>query len=156
MDPFTLLAGATALYNGIKSATDQGHEMLDVAERVGSLFARVAQITQITSAKKPRRLFQSEADFQAEAIKSYTLKQKAFDLQRQTKNLFISHYGAASWEAIQKEVTALRKEAQREAAAAIKEAEERRQDLIMGAWMLLGVVVAGVGLAATIFFYTHK
>jgi len=35
MDPFTLLAGATALYNGIKSATDAGHEAIDVVERVG-------------------------------------------------------------------------------------------------------------------------
>ena len=69
MDPFTLIASATAIYNGIKGAVDSGHEMLDVADRVGTLFARIAQIMQITSTKRKKKLFQSQAEFEAEAIK---------------------------------------------------------------------------------------
>jgi len=72
MDPFTLLAGATAIYNGIKSATDAGHEAIDVVERVGSLFARIAQITQLTSGNRKKKLFQSQAEYEAEAIKLYS------------------------------------------------------------------------------------
>ena len=47
MDPFTLIAGATAIYNSIKSAVDAGNDVMDTAEKVGTLFGRVAQIVQI-------------------------------------------------------------------------------------------------------------
>jgi len=156
MDPFTLLAGATALYNGIKSATDAGHEAIDVVERVGSLFARIAQITQLTSGQRKKKLFQSQAEYEAEAIKLYALRAKAQQLQLDTKNLFVGAYGQQAWIAIQKEVTEMRKEAVRQAAAAQKEAEERQAELILGAWMFLGVIVMALGLALFVYFTAHK
>lgn len=156
MDPFTLIAGATALYNGIKGAVDSGHEMLDVAEKVGSLFGRIAQITQLTSAKKKKRLFQSQAEYEAEAIKLYTLRAKAQQLQLDTKNLFVGAYGIAAWTSIQKEVTEMRKEAARAAAAAMREAEETRKDLIMGAWLIGAVIVFAICIAIGIVLFTHK
>jgi len=153
LDPFTLIAGATALYNGIKGAVDSGHEMMDVAEKVGSLFGRIAQITQLTSGKRHKRLFQSQAEFEAEAIKLYTLKAKAQQLQLDTRNLFVGAYGIAAWTSIQKEVTEMRKEAARQAAIAMKEAEENRKDIIMGAWMILAVLVFAGGLFITIVLF---
>jgi len=156
MDPFTLIAGATALYNGIKGAVDSGHEMLDVAEKVGNLFARVAQITQLTSGKKTKRLFQSQAEYEAEAIKLYTLKQKAQQLQLDTRNLFVGAYGIAAWTSIQKEVTEMRKEAQRQAAAAQREAEENRKDLIMGLWLIGAVILFSICVGIGMVVFTHK
>ena len=156
MDPFTLIAGATALYNGIKGAVDSGHEMLDVAEKVGSLFGRVAQITQLTSGKRKKKLFQSQAEYEAEAIKLYTLKQKAQKLQLDTRNLFVGAYGIAAWTSIQKEVTEMRKEAARAAAAAMREAEETRKDLIMGAWLIGAVIIFATCIAIGIVLFTHK
>ena len=156
MDPFTLIAGATALYNGIKGAVDSGHEMLDVAEKVGNLFARVAQITQLTSGKKTKRLFQSQGEYEAEAIKLYTLKQKAQKLQLDTRNLFVGAYGIAAWTSIQKEVTEMRKQAQREAAAAQREAEENRQDMIMGLWLIGAVILFSVCVGIGMVVFTHK
>lgn len=156
MDPFTLIAGATALYNGIKGAVDSGHEMLDVAEKVGSLFGRIAQITQLTSGKRKKKLFQSQAEYEAEAIKLYTLKQKAQKLQLDTRNLFVGAYGIAAWTSIQKEVTEMRKEAARAAAAAMREAEETRKDLIMGAWLIGAVIIFATCIAIGIVLFTHK
>jgi len=156
MDPFTLIAGATALYNGIKGAVDSGHEMLDVADRVGSLFGRIAQITQLTSGNRKKRMFQSQAEYEAEAIKLYTLKQKAQKLQLDTRNLFVGAYGIAAWTSIQKEVTEMRKEAARAAAAAMREAEETRQDLIMGAWLIGAVIIFATCIAIGIVLFTHK
>lgn len=156
MDPFTILAGAQAIYNGIKSMTDNGHEMLDTAEKVGSLFARIAQITQLTSGQRKKKLFQSQAEYEAEAIKLYALRSKAQQLQLDTKNLFVGAYGLAAWTSIQKEVTEMRKEAVRQAAAAQKEAEQNRAELIMGAWMFLGVIVAALSLALFVYFTAHK
>ena len=156
MDPFTLIAGATALYNGIKGAVDSGHEMLDVAEKVGSLFARGAQITQLTSGNRKKRLFQSQGEYEAEAIKLYTLKQKAQKLQLDTRNLFVGAYGIAAWASIQKEVTEMRKQAQREAAAAQREAEENMKDLIMGAWLVGAVVLFSVCVGIGMVLFAHK
>jgi len=156
MDPFTLIAGATAIYNGIKGAVDSGHQMLDVADRVGTLFGRIAQITQLTSAKKKKKLFQSQAEYEAEAIKLYTLKQKAQQLQLDTRNLFISAYGVAAWSSIQKEIIEMRKEAQREAAAAQREAEENRKDMIMGAWLIGAVILFSVCVGIGMVLFAHK
>jgi hypothetical protein len=156
MDPFTLIAGATALYNGIKGAVDSGHEMMDVAERVGSLFGRIAQITQLTSGNRKKRMFQSQAEYEAEAIKLYTLKQKAQKLQLDTRNLFVGAYGIGAWTSIQKEVTEMRKEAARAAAAAMREAEETRKDLIMGAWLIGAVIIFAICIAIGIVLFTHK
>jgi len=153
LDPFTLIAGATTLYNGIKSMVDNGHDMLDTAEKVGSLFGRIAQITQLTSGKKNKRLFQSQAEYEAEAIKLYTLKQKAQKLQLDTRNLFVSVYGLAAWSAIQKEIIEARKEAHRQIIAAQREAEENRKDLIMGAYLIGAVILfaACVGIGMVLF-----
>ena len=156
MDPFTLIAGATALYNGIKGAVDSGHEMLDVAEKVGNLFGRIAQITQLTSGRRKKKLFQSQAEYEAEAIKLYTLKQKAQQLQLDTRNLFVGAYGIGAWDSIQKEVTEMRKEAQRQAAAAQREAEENQKDLIMGAWLIGAVILFAVCVAIGMLLFTHK
>jgi len=156
LDPFTLIAGATSLYNGIKSMVDNGHDMLDTAEKVGSLFGRIAQITQLTSAKKKKKLFQSQAEYEAEAIKLYTLKQKAQQLQLDTRNLFVGAYGIAAWTSIQKEVTEMRKEAARQAAIAMKEAEENRKDLILGVWLLGAVVLFALAVGIAMVVFTHK
>lgn len=156
LDPFTLIAGATALYNGIKGAVDSGHEMMDVAEKVGNLFSRIATITQLTSAKKKKRLFQSQGEYEAEAIKLYTLKAKAQQLQLDTRNLFVGAYGIAAWTSIQKEVTEMRKEAARQTAIAMKEAEENRKDLIMGAWLLGAVVLFALAVGIAMVVFTHK
>ena len=156
MDPFTLIAGASALFSTIKSATDAGHEMLDTAGKVSDLFGRIAKIVQLTSGKRKKKLFQSQAEYEAEAIKLYTLKQKAQKLQLDTRNLFVSVYGVGAWAAIQKEIIEARKEAQRQILAAQREAEENRKDLIMGAWLIGAVILfaACVGIGMVVF--THK
>ena len=156
MDPFTLIGTAVSLFSSLKAAVDSGHEMLDVADRVSTLFGRIAHITQLTSGKRKKKLFQSQAEYEAEAIKLYSLKQKAQKLQLDTRNLFVSVYGVGAWSAIQKEIIEARKEAQRQILAAQREAEENRKDLIMGAWLIGAVILfaACVGIGMVVF--THK
>jgi len=120
------------------------------------LFARIAQITQLTSGQRKKKLFQSQTEYEAEAIKLYALRAKAQQLQLDTKNLFVGAYGQQAWISIQKEVTEMRKEAVRQAAAAQKEAEERQAELILGAWMFLGVIVMALGLALFVYLTAHK
>jgi hypothetical protein len=154
MDPFTLIAAATSIYSGIKSAVGAGEDALKTAERVGNLFSKVAQIVQLTSAPRKKKLFQSQGEFEAEAVKLYAIKAKAQEMQLETKNLFIGTYGKAAWENIQREVIEMRKQAAREAAAALKEQEENRKDLIMVSsivgFLVLGIAIVGIILTLTV------
>ena len=157
LDPVSLLIGATSLFSTIKGMVDNGHDMLDTAEKVGSLFSRIATITQLTSAKKKKKgLFQSQGEYEAEAIKLYTLKAKAQQLQLDTRNLFVGAYGIAAWTSIQKEVTEMRREAARQAAIAMKEAEENRKDLILGAWLIGAVILFAACVGIGMVLFTHK
>ena len=148
MDPFTLIAAATSIYSGIKSAVSTGEDVLKTAERVGNLFSKVAQITQLTSAPRKKKLFQSQGEFEAEAIKLYAIKAKAQEMQLETKNLFVGTYGKTAWDNIQREVIEMRKQAAREAVAALKQQKENREDAIMIAsiigFLLLGIAVIGI------------
>jgi hypothetical protein len=154
MDPFTLIAGATAIYNGIKSATEAGEDVVQTAERVGNLFSKVAQVVQLTSTPFKKKLFQSQADYESEATKRYAAKAKAQELQLAAQNLFVSRYGRKAWESIQREVIEMRKQAAREAAAEQKRMEEARQDLILVSsivlFLLFGMGVIGVVLILTV------
>jgi len=154
MDPFTLIAGATAIYNSIKSAVDAGNDVMDTAEKVGTLFGRVAQIVQIASSPRKKKMFQSQADFEAEAVKMYAVKAKAQQMALDVKNMFVGQYGRAAWESIQRQVIEMRKEAAREAALAMKQQEENRQDIIVigsiVGVLLLGIAAIGVFLMITV------
>ena len=148
MDPFTLIAGATAIYNSIKSAVDTGQDVMATAEKVGSLFSKVAQIVTITSTPQKKGLFQSPAEFEAIAVKRYAAKAKALEMQQEVRNMFISQYGRPAWDAIQREVIEMRKEAARQAAEELRQQEENRKDLIFVSsivgGLLFGMATIGV------------
>ena len=154
MDPFTLIAGATAIYNSIKSAVDSGKDVMETAEKVGNLFSKVAQVVTIASTPRKKKLFQSQAEFEAEAVKIYAVKAKAQQMQLDVKNMFVGQYGPAAWEGIQRQVIEMRKEAVRQAAVALKEQEEARKDAIMIAsivgFLVLGIAVIGIILTLTV------
>lgn len=154
MDPITLIAGATALYNSIKSAVDAGQDVMDTAEKVGNLFSKVAQIVTIASTPRKKKLFQSQAEFEAEAVKIYAAKAKAQQMQLDVKNMFVGQYGPAAWEGIQRQVIEMRKEAARQTAKELKEQEENRKDLIMVSsivgFLVLAIAVIGIFLMFTV------
>lgn len=154
MDPFTVLAGATAIYNGLKSAVSAGEDVVDTAHRVGNLMSEVAKVVQLVSLPRKKRLFQSTADFEAEAMKLYSAKAKANQLALEAKNLFISQHGKGAWEYIQKQVTEMRKEAARQARLEAEAAEETRKDVIFVSCLVGGLVLA-VGVVGIILMVTH-
>jgi CHASE3 domain sensor protein len=155
MDPFTLIAAATGLYSSIKSAVEAGQDVMETAEKVGNLFSKVAQIVTVTSTPQRKKLFQSQAEYEADAVKRYAIKAKAQDMQFQVKNLFIGQYGRPAWDAIQREIIEMRKEAARQAAAALKEQEENRKDLLMVSG-IVGFLVIGIGVIGVILMVTVK
>ena len=76
-------------------------------------------------------------------------------MQLQVKNLFIGQYGRPAWDAIQREIIEMRKEAARQAAAALKEQEENRKDLLMVSG-IVGFLVIGIGVIGVFLMVTVK
>lgn len=154
MDPFTVLAGATAIYNGLKSAVSAGEDVMDTAHRVGSLMSEVAKVVQLVSLPQKKKLFQSDSDFEAEAMKLYSAKKKAQQLAQEAKNLFVSQHGLNAWDQIQKQVIELRKEAARQARLEAEFAEENRRDVIFVSSLVFGLIAA-LGVIGIILMVTH-
>jgi CHASE3 domain sensor protein len=150
MDPFTLIAAATGLYSSIKSAVEAGQDVMETAEKVSSLFGKIGQIVTVASTPRKKKLFQSQSEFEAEAIKIYAAKAKALEMQLNVKNLFVSQYGRPAWDAIQREVIEMRKEAARQAAAALKEQEENRKDAMIVGGIVLFLIVGMAGIGITL------
>jgi hypothetical protein len=154
MDPFTILAGATAIYNGLKSAVSAGEDVVQTAHRVGSLMSEVSKVVQLVSLPHKKKMFQSTADYEAEAMKRYSAKAKANQLALDAKNLFISLHGKGAWEHIQKQVIEMRKEAARQAKLEAEAAEEAKKDAILVGSIVGGLILA-MGAIGVILMATH-
>jgi len=148
MDPFTVLAGATAIYNGLKSAVSAGEDVVDTAHRVGHLMSEVAKVVQLVSMPRKKKIFQSQAEFEAQAMKLYAAKDKAKQMAAEAKNMFVAMHGVAAWDNVQRKVIELRKEAARQAKEEYEQAMETRRDVIMVSSIVGGllVVMAGLGI----------
>jgi len=146
MDPFTVLAGATAIYNGLKSAVSAGEDVVDTAHRVGSLMSEVAKVVQLVSMPRKKKVFQSQAEFEAQAMKLYAAKDKAKQMAAEAKNMFVAMHGVAAWDNVQRKVIELRKEAARQAKEEYEQAMETRRDVIMVSSIVGGLLAAMAGL----------
>jgi len=148
MDPFTVLAGATAIYNGLKSAVSAGEDVVDTAHRVGHLMSEVAKVVQLVSMPRKKKVFQSQAEFEAQAMKLYAAKDKAKQMAAEAKNMFVAMHGVAAWDNVQRKVIELRKEAARQAKEEYEQAMETRRDMIMVSSIVGGllVVMGGLGI----------
>ena len=145
MDPVTLIATATAAYNGLKGAIAAGKEIQELAQDLGSLWSAVGQLTHLAASPPKKRLFSNAADIEKEAMERYAAKSKAFHMQAEIKNLFISVYGLPAYEAVQREVIEIRKETDRQHREEERIAAERAEELKDAAglfFIVMGLVVA--------------
>jgi len=145
MDPITLIATATAAYNGLKGAIAAGKEIQEMAQDLGSLWNAVGQLTHIAATPPKKRLFSNPAEIEKEAMERYAAKAKAFKMQEEIKNLFISVYGIHAYESVQREVIEIRKEVDRQYREDERIAAERNAELRDAAGLFL--IVMGLVLA---------
>ena len=148
MDPVTLIATATAAYNGLKGAIAAGKEIQELAQDLGSLWSAVGQLTHLAASPPKKRLFSNAADIEKEAMERYAAKSKAFHMHAEIKNLLISVYGLPAYEAVQREVIEIRKEAERQHREEERLAAERADELkdAAGLFFIVMVLVLAMGI----------
>lgn len=149
MDPITLIAAATTAYNGLKSAIAAGKEIQEMAQDLGSLWSAVGQLTHLAASPPKKRLFSSPEEIEKEAMQRYAAKAKAFKMQEEIKNLFISVYGLPAYEAVQREVIEIRKEVDRQNREEQRLAAEHAEELKDAAGLFL-IVMGLIGSIAVV------
>ena len=145
MDPITLIAGATAAYNGLKSAIAAGKEIQEMAQDLGSLGNAVGQLTHLAATPVKKGMFSNPADIEKQAMERYAAKAKAFKMQEEIKNLFISIYGVGAYESVQREVIEIRKEVDRQHREEERLAAERAAEIKDAAglfFIVMGLIIA--------------
>jgi len=116
------------------------------------LMSEVAKVVQLVSMPRKKKIFQSQAEFEAQAMKLYAAKDKAKQMAAEAKNMFVAMHGVAAWDNVQRKVIELRKEAARQAKEEYEQAMENRRDLIMVSSIVGGLlfVMAGLGIWLTL------
>jgi len=97
MDPITIMAAATAAFNGVKKAVELGREVSDVysqlstwAGHVGDFHRTVAEM-EIKQRKKPGifdKITFAKSDT-AEAFDMYAAKQKLIEMEKEIYHMFL-------------------------------------------------------------------
>jgi len=102
LDPVTLLATATAVFNGLKKAVEIGREAEDVFGQLGKWAGAVADLqewirTEEENANKPPPLFKKlvfAKSATAEAFDTYAAKIKVAQMEEEIRHMFtLGNYG---------------------------------------------------------------
>jgi hypothetical protein len=130
MDPLTLLAMAKTAATGARAAIAAGKEIAAVVSEYNKLNSAQNDLARI-AANPPRGWGQKESAEEI-AMKAFSAKKEAEQLETEIRNYIISEWGLTAWDQIQKEISTIRK-AQKEAALrrAQEEAEQRMVNLVI-------------------------
>lgn len=135
MDPITILAGIKTAHATVKMALSAGKELHEMAKEVSAVMNGVADLTKLMHA--PPKGWHKSGSAEELALKAFTARMEAGDLEREIRSQIVGKYGVKAWEQIQREVVAIRK-AQRRAAeiAAIKRAQDIEIAMAIGLALL--------------------
>ena len=99
MDPITIMAAATAAFNGVKKAVELGREIQDVYTQLGEWAGHVSDFHHAVESQKLKKpgIFDkisfAKSDT-AEAFDMLAAKQKLIDMEKEIYQMF--HYGELS------------------------------------------------------------
>jgi hypothetical protein len=94
MDPITILAAATAAFNGVKKAVELGREVQDVYSQLSTWAGHISDFhhaVEIRKNKKPGLFDKIKFDKSetAEAFDEYAAKQKIIEMEKEIYHMFL-------------------------------------------------------------------
>ena len=150
MDPITIIAAATAAFNGVKKAVELGREVQDVYSQLSEWAGHVGDFHRAVAAMEMREkkpgLFdkisfaKSET---AEAFDMYAAKQKIIDMEKEIYHMFtygeLSHLGRDGYD----EFRRMRREVTEKRQRMVMDQMQRRREFFeaMKLWGLISMVV---------------
>jgi hypothetical protein len=96
MDPITIMAAATAAFNGVKKAVELGREIQDVYSQLGEWAGHVSDFHRAVESQKLKKpgLFDKISFAKSETAEAFDMlsaKQKLIDMEKEIYHMF--HYG---------------------------------------------------------------
>lgn len=165
MDPITILAAATAAYNGVKKAVELGREVSDIYSQLSSWAGHVGNlqdaIRDIEEEEKKPSIWKKitfEKSETAEAFDIYAAKQKLIEMEKEIRHMFLygdlNHLGMDGYN----EFRTMRQQVRDRRNKIFKEQKEAREKFIddlklysiLGISMLIGIL--GLWFAVTLIF----
>jgi len=150
MDPITIIAAATAAFNGVKKAVELGREVQDVYSQLSEWAGHVGDFHKAVAAMEMREkkpgLFdkitfaKSET---AEAFDLYAAKQKIIDMEKEIYHMFcygeLSHLGRDGYD----EFRRMRREVAEKRQKMIMDQMQARRDFFeaLKVWSIGGVII---------------
>ena len=120
MDPFTIMAGATSAYQGIKKAVEVGRDISSMGKTLGQWSKAVSDLDFLEQQSKKPPIYKYFSDTQSNALEIWTQKQKMSEMREELKTHISWTYGPSAWREIVK-IEAEQRKAQRDAVYAKKE-----------------------------------
>ena len=150
MDPITIIAAATAAFNGVKKAVELGREVQDVYSQLSEWAGHVGDFHKAVAAmemreKKPGlfdRISFAKSET-AEAFDMYAAKQKIIEMEKEIYHMFtygeLSHLGRDGYD----EFRRMRREVTEKRQKMVQDQMERRREFFetIKLWGLVSVVV---------------
>ena len=150
MDPITIIAAATAAFNGVKKAVELGREVQDVYSQLSEWAGHVGDFHKAVAAmemreKKPGlfdRISFAKSET-AEAFDMYAAKQKIIDMEKEIYHMFtygeLNHLGRDGYD----EFRRMRREVTEKRQKMVMDQMERRREFFeaIKLWGLVGIVV---------------
>ena len=148
MDPFTIMAGATSAYHGIKKAVEVGKDISSMGKTLGQWSKAVSDLDFLEQQSKKPPIYKYFSDTQSNALEIWTHKQKMSEMREELKTHISWNYGPSAWREIVK-IEAEQRKAQRDAVYAKKEFV----DGIINFVIISIVTIVGLGLGGGIIYY---
>jgi hypothetical protein len=140
LDPITLIAGATAAYNGIKKAVEVGKEISSFTGAISQFAKASSDIDFLEQKSKKPPLYKIFSDNQSNALEIWTQKQKLKEMREELKTHISWTYGPSAW----REIVAIEAQQRKEQRDLVYAKKEAMDNLING---IIIALIIGLGLA---------
>jgi hypothetical protein len=148
MDPLTIMAAATAAFNGVKKAVELGREIQDVYSQLGEWAGHVSDFHRAVESQKLKKpgLFDKISFAKSETAEAFdmlTAKQKLIDMEKEIYQMFhygeLNHLGHDGYE----EFRRMREEVRQKRNKMIMDQILARRDFFsnLKVWFIAGIVI---------------
>ena len=137
-----MIAMASTTFKGIQTLVNQGAEIERVAQKLGSWYSYAAAIKQLEKESENTGLFKRLFDgntVEQQALNSVIAKKKLEEQEKQIRELIVWTYGVETYQ----EMIMLRRKIKSQREQAIYRQRKRKQFLLDGIFIFIGVLVGG-------------
>lgn len=149
MDPFTIMAGATAAFSGIKKAVAMGKDIQSMAGTLSTWSKACSDLDFLEKKAKKPPLYKMFSDNQANALEIWEKKQKLAEYRDELKTHISWTYGPSAW----REICAIEAQQRKEQQQLVYQKQELIDNLINWVIGIFIFVVVGSISGAVIYYF---